>query len=107
MQKSTQIFATCSTSKTSHATYAPIVANALSAPIFAERLNAFIAQRTRLAGHLGGAEEVIAFFDLHARTEGLESACELLDLATKFGDFNIVDYEIYKELIATSSDILA
>jgi hypothetical protein len=87
--------------------YAPIVANALSAPIFAERFNAFIAERARLAGRLGGTEEVMVFVDSHARTEGLESACELLDVATKFGDFNIVDYEIYKELIATSRDILA
>lgn len=107
MQRNAQIFTTGSTSRSSHTTYAPIVANALSAPIFVERFNAFIARRARLAGQLGGPEEVTAFVDSHARTEGPESACELLDLATKFGDFNIVDYEIYKELIATSSDILA
>jgi hypothetical protein len=67
-------------------------------------LKAFIVQRERLAGHPSGAEEVVTFVDAFARTEGPELARELLDLAARFGDYNIVDYDIYKELLCTSSD---
>ncbi|MFP3554033.1 hypothetical protein SB861_25490 [Paraburkholderia sp. SIMBA_049] len=101
MQKNTQIFTTCSTGRTGHAAYAPIVANAFSATIVAERLNVFIAQRERLVGHVDGAADVIAFVETFARTEGLESACELLNLAAKFGDYNIVDYEVYKDMLSS------
>jgi hypothetical protein len=104
MRKNAHFFTTCSASRTCHAACAPNVANALRATIAQDRLNDFIAQRERSAGHLAGAEEVVAFVDTFARTEGPESACELLDLAAKFGDYNIINYEIYKELIATSGD---
>jgi hypothetical protein len=90
-------------SRTGHAAYAPNAVNGLRATLPVERLNAFIAERERRARHRGGAEDVIAFVNTLARNEGPESVCELLDLAAKFGDFDIVDYEVYKELVTTSS----
>jgi hypothetical protein len=60
-----------------------------------------MAEREKWIGNAGGAEEVVELVETLAKNEGAESACELLDLAARFRDYDIVDYEIYRELIAT------
>lgn len=99
MQKNAHSFTACSTSRTGHAAYAPNSGNGLRAIIAAEG--------ERSASRRGGAEDVIAFVDTLARNEGPESVCELLDLAAKFGDYDNADFEVYKELVARSSDMSA
>jgi hypothetical protein len=100
-------FATGSTTLSSDriraALHASAAKGARHATHLTERLNSFIAERGRLAGHVGGGEEIAAFVETLARIEGPEYACEVLDLAARFGDYAIVDYEVYKELASSAS----
>ncbi|WP_371881673.1 hypothetical protein [Caballeronia sp. S22] len=101
MQKNTHIVTTCPIGRAGHAASAIIAANAYSGTIFRERLNTFIAQRERLVGPVDGAADVIAFVETFARMEGPENACELLNLAAQFDDYNIVDFEVYKDMLSS------
>ncbi|REG48977.1 hypothetical protein B0G80_5295 [Paraburkholderia sp. BL6669N2] len=100
MNTAVPLLTTSSMSQTSRTTFARDTANFLRAAIVAERLNAFIAERERRFSRRGGADDVKAFVDTLARNEGPESACELLDLVAKYADYDIVNFEIYKELSA-------
>jgi hypothetical protein len=90
-------------SEATHVSYSPLAASGIQTANHAAHLDAFIAERARRTGGKHGAADVIAFVDRLARDEGPETARNLLDLAARFGDFDIVDYEVYKELLTTSS----
>jgi hypothetical protein len=66
-------------------------------------LNAFIEERESWIGDATDAREVTEFVERFAQNEGYERGCEMLKLAAMYRDFNIVDYEIYRELTATNS----
>lgn len=101
MQKHTHIVTACPIGRTGHAASAMITENAYPRTIFRERLNTFIAQRERLVGSVDSAADVITFVETFARMEGPENACELLNLAAQFDDYNIVAYEVYKDMLGS------
>jgi hypothetical protein len=48
----------------------------------------------------GSAAEVVEFLETFAQSERPERARELLDLAARFRDYDIVDYEICEQMVA-------
>jgi hypothetical protein len=107
MQKITPTFATGLTSRVGQAVYAPQAEDDLRAAVVTERLSAFVTDRERWTNPQGGAVEVIEFVEMFARHEGPESALEMLNLAARFKDYDIADYEVYRELVSTSSNTRA
>lgn len=76
-------------------------ANDASAGGFEERLAAFIIERERRGGTASGSEEVVQLLRNGAVVDGESFACEVLDLAGQAGDFDIADYELYREVAST------
>jgi len=71
------------------------------ASCFEQRLAAFIIERERRGGTASGSEEVVQLLRSVAFHDGERVACELLDLARQAGDFDIADYEVYREVAST------
>jgi hypothetical protein len=92
-----------SVGRISRALHASAAAGALQTTRLTERLNAFVAQHEKRAGRARDSEEIVELIETIAQNEGLEFACQLLDLAAKFRDYDIVGYEIYREMAATPS----
>ncbi len=94
---------TLSKSKTEHARLDTPAAASVCETTIIHRLNAFTEERETCIGSADGTEEVRAFVESFAQSEGYERTCELLDLAAMYKDYDRVDYEVYRELIATPS----
>ncbi|WMY11093.1 hypothetical protein [Paraburkholderia phenoliruptrix] len=72
-----------------------------SARRFEQRLAAFIFERERRGGTGSGSEEVAEMLRNVAVGDGESFACELLDLARQAGDFDVTDFEVYREVAST------
>jgi len=68
---------------------------------FEQRLAAFIIERERRGGTLAGSEEVVQLLRTVAFQDGESFACELLNLARQAGDFDVVDFDVYREVAST------
>jgi hypothetical protein len=68
---------------------------------FEQRLAAFILERERRGGMEFGSAEVVQLLRNVAFHDGEAFACELLDVARQACDFDIADYEVYREVAST------
>ncbi|CAL8477066.1 hypothetical protein [Caballeronia sp. S22] len=68
---------------------------------FEQRLAAFVIEREQRGGTASGSEEVVQLLRNVAVHDGGAFACEVLDLADQAGDFDIVDYDVYREVAST------
>jgi hypothetical protein len=68
---------------------------------FEQRLAAFILERGRRGGPPSESGEVTQLLRNVAFHDGEAFACEMLDLAGQAGDYDIADYDVYRELAST------
>lgn len=68
---------------------------------FEQRLAAFILERERRGGATCGSAEVIQLLRTVAFHDGEAFACEMLELAGQSGDYDLADFDVYRELAST------
>jgi hypothetical protein len=68
---------------------------------FEQRLAAFIIERERRGGAVFGSEEVVQLLRTVAFHDGEAFACEMLGLARQAGDYDIADFDVYREVAST------
>ncbi|SAK74549.1 hypothetical protein AWB75_04158 [Caballeronia catudaia] len=79
----------------------PKGAEGASVGSFEQRLAAFIREREQRVGTASGSEEVARLLRTVAFRDGEAFACEMLDLARQAGDYDIAEYDVYRELAST------
>lgn len=72
---------------------------------FEQRLAAFIVERERRGGPAAESEEVVQLLRAVAFRDGEEFACEMLDLARQAGDYDIADFDVYREVASTTLSV--
>jgi hypothetical protein len=72
-----------------------------SASRFEQRLMAFIIERERRGGTASGSEEVVQLLRDVAFHDGGSFASEVLELAAQAGDFDVAEFEVYREVAST------
>lgn len=82
-----------------------VTIEALPPADLADRLSGFLAEREERGATRAGSKAVAQFLLTVAENEGEYFAGQLLDLAVEAGDFDIIDYEMYREVVAARCDI--
>jgi hypothetical protein len=72
---------------------------------FEQRLAAFVIERERCGGTPFGSDEVVQLLRTVAFHDGEAFACEMLDWALQAGDFDVVDFDVYREVASTPLNV--